>query len=118
MIDTALIDQVYVACFPCDMRKSINGLSALVQLTFDMDPFANHLYVFFNRKGDKAKILRWSNNGWWLYYRKLSRGTFKWVCNESQTVKGISERQLRWLLDGLSLEQPQAHRAVSKRLII
>ena len=57
MIDTALIDQVFVACFPCDMRKSINGLSALVQLTFDMDPFANHLYVFFNRKGDKAKIL-------------------------------------------------------------
>ena len=42
MIDTALIDQVFVACFPCDMRKSINGLSALVQLTFDMDPFANH----------------------------------------------------------------------------
>jgi transposase len=73
MIDTALIDQVFVACFPCDMRKSINGLSALVQLTFDMDPFANHLYVFFNRKGDKAKILRWSNNGWWLYYRKLSQ---------------------------------------------
>ncbi|MHB8125896.1 MAG: IS66 family insertion sequence element accessory protein TnpB [Desulfitobacteriaceae bacterium] len=62
--------RIFLSCKPCDMRKSIEGLATLVQTQLQMDPFNNCLYVFCNRTCDKCKILHWSNNGWWLYYRK------------------------------------------------
>ena len=99
------------------MRKSIEGLTAIVLMKFKLDPFAESLYVFCNRKCDKLKLLRWSNNGWWLYYRKLSRGTFKWKFDENRVVLEVSERQLRWILDGLSMEQPTAHKPVKQRIM-
>jgi len=100
------------------MRKSIDGLAAIVQTQFQMDPFANCLYVFCNRRCDKCKILYWSNNGWWLYYRKLSKGTFRWKFDDNRTVLEVSQRQFSWLMDGLPMEQPQAHKAVSQRIIL
>ena len=118
MLDTEYSHKAYLSCSPCDMRKSIDGLAAIVRLKFKLDPFANCLYVFCNRKGDKVKILRWSNNGWWLYYRKLSKGTFKWNFDEKRTAIAVSERELRWLLDGLSINQPQAHKPINQRIFI
>ena len=60
------------------MRKSIDGLAALVKEGFDLDPFSSSYFVFCNRKRDKLKILRWDYNGFWLYYRRLEKGKFQW----------------------------------------
>ena len=70
-------EKVYLACGSTDLRKSIDGLAALVQIEFDLDPFAPGLFVFCNRKRDKLKILQWDHNGFWLYYRRLERGRFR-----------------------------------------
>lgn len=110
--------KIFLSCKPCDMRKSIEGLSALVQTQLKMDPFDNCLYVFCNRSCDKCKILQWSNNGWWLYYRKLSRGVFRWRFYDNKAVLEVSERQFRWLLDGLSMDQPSAHKPVNQRIFL
>lgn len=110
--------RIFLSCKPCDMRKSIEGLTTLVQTQLQMDPFENCLYVFCNRACDKCKILHWSNNGWWLYYRKLSRGVFRWKFYENKQVLEVSERQFRWLLDGLSMDQPSAHKPVKQRIIL
>ena len=56
-------EKVYLACGSTDLRKSIDGLAALVQIEFDLDPFAPGLFVFCNRKRDKLKILQWDHNG-------------------------------------------------------
>jgi transposase len=100
------------------MRKSIDGLAALVQLAFDLDPFSNAWFVFCNRGRDKLKLLRWDHNGFWLYYRRLERGHFEWPAQAGDRVRSISVRQLQWLLDGLTLEQGRAHRSVEARQII
>ncbi len=50
---------VYLACGATDLRKSIDGLAALVQQTFALDPFAHAWFVFCNRDRDKLKLLRW-----------------------------------------------------------
>jgi transposase len=97
------------------MRKSIDGLAALVQEEFQLDPFSA-LFVFCNRKRDKLKILHWEHNGFWLYYRRLERGTFTWPAEG--TTRSVSVRELRWLLDGLTLEQRRAHRAVLARTVV
>lgn len=106
--------RVYLACGSTDLRKSIDGLAALVSQAFDLDPFAGSLFVFCNRDRDKLKILYWDHNGFWLYYRRLERGRFRWPKPpEDGSPLAITRRQLQWLLDGLALEQRQAHRAVT-----
>ncbi|MDD2684337.1 MAG: IS66 family insertion sequence element accessory protein TnpB [Candidatus Cloacimonetes bacterium] len=112
------IEQVYLACENTDLRKSIDGLAALVSQAFALDPFGPSLFVFCNRKRDKLKILYWENNGFWLYYRRLERGRFQWPEATTKSPLVVTRRQLQWLLDGLALEQKQAHSAVTARIII
>lgn len=117
MISDITDKQVYLACGSTDLRKSIDGLAVLVKEVFSLDPFSQCLFVFCNRKRDKLKILQWEHNGFWLYYRRLERGKFRWPSSQSDVV-GINYREFRWLLDGLPLKQPQAHKAVKARTII
>jgi transposase len=109
------VNRVYLACGSTDMRKSIDGLAALVQEKFQLDPFSA-LFVFCNRKRDKLKILHWDHNGFWLYYRRVERGTFAWPTKG--TTRKVSARELRWLLDGLTLEQQRAHPEVLARTVV
>ena len=73
---TGVVDgyQVYLACESIDMRKSINGLSAMVQGYFMLDPFSSALFVFCNKGQDKIKLLQWDRNGFWLHYKRLEKG--------------------------------------------
>lgn len=118
MLTDASAENVYLACGATDMRKSIDGLAAMVQYVFDLDPFSNALFVFCNRGHDKLKILRWDHNGFWLYYRRLERGHFAWPSSSGSSPMMVSRRQLSWLLDGLTLEQHKAHEVVTARGII
>jgi transposase len=111
-------ERVYLACGSTDMRKSIDGLAILVSHTLGLDPFAPCLYVFCNRRCDKLKILYWDLNGFWLLYRRLEHGRFRWPAANETTPVAISRRQLQWLLDGLELEQRQAHTVVTARTVI
>ncbi|MGF7036468.1 transposase [Paenibacillus mucilaginosus] len=99
------------------MRKSIDGLAAIVQESFGLDPFPPALFVFCNRQRNKPKILYWKHNGFWLFYRRLERGTFQWPAGSERTT-AVSSRELRWLLDGLSLSQRQAHTKITAESVI
>lgn len=107
---------VYIACGATDMRKSIDGLAAIVTHTFELDLFNKSLFVFCNRDRNKLKILRWDHNGFWLYYRRLEKGRFRWPETPSGQSLAINRRQLQWLLDGLALEQKQAHKPFAARI--
>jgi transposase len=111
MLNPEAVERVHLAPGATDLRKSIDGLSALVSAVFELDPFSDQWFVFCNRQRDKLKILRWDHNGFWLYYRRLERGRFQWPQQTASSLC-ISRRQLQWLLDGLSIEQRQAHRPV------
>jgi transposase len=118
MIDEVTIDKVYLAQGPTDLRKSIDGLAAIVQETFELNPFSHCLFVFCNRSRDKLKILQWDHIGFWLHYRRLERGTFQWPSGNNAIPMAVTRKQLRWLLDGLSLSQKQAHPAVQSQRIV
>ncbi len=64
--------QVYLALGSTDMRKSINGLSILVQEHLEMNPLSGHLFVFCNRSRNMVKVLYWDRNGFCLWYNQLS----------------------------------------------
>jgi transposase len=117
---------VYLACGSTDLRKSIDGLAAVVSQSFALDPFSTSLFVFCNRDRDKLKILYWDHNGFWLYYRRLERGRFRWPATPADasqsaahpSVAIVDRRQLQWLLDGLALTQRRAHPAVTARTVV
>ena len=84
--------RIYLACGYTDMRKSINGLSAIVEVSFKLDPFKDGLFVFCNRNRDRIKILEWDTDGFWLYFKRLEKGRFRWPgLDESQTMIMTSE---------------------------
>jgi transposase len=117
MLSLESVEHVYLAPGATDLRKSIDGLSALVSSVSELDPFSDRWFVFCNRQRDKLKILRWDTNGFWLYYRRLERGRFKWPI-QSGPALSITRRQLQWLLDGLSIERKHAHRPVFAKIAI
>lgn len=110
--------QVYLASGNTDMRKSIDGLAAIVQVSFSLDPFSTSLFVFCNKNRNKIKILQWEQNGFWLYYKRLEKGRFKWPKDIQSQTLNITTRELNWLLDGLELEQKQAHKKVTSSIVI
>ena len=107
---------IYLALGPTDLRKSINGLALIVEQSFKLDPFSKQLFVFCNRKKDKIKILKWDDTGFWLYYKRLEKSRFKWPDGNSEAVL-ISDREFRWLLDGLDIYQSNAHKMVAERIL-
>jgi transposase len=108
---------IYMACGYTDLRQSIDGLSQRVQQVFKLDPFSRSLYLFCGRRSDRLKALYWEGDGFVLLYKRLERGRFQWPRTEAE-AKQITRQQLRWLLEGLSIEQPKALRKMdSVRLI-
>lgn len=92
--------RVYLACGHTDMRKSINGLSAIVEGSFKLDPFSEAVFVFCNRSRDRLKILEWDGDGFWLYVKRLETGRFKWpVESPNETTMDLTGEELSLLLD-------------------
>lgn len=112
LIESLHTAHIYVACGYTDIRKSIDGLAACVQQIFRLDPFSNSLFLFCGRRSDRIKALYWEGDGFVLLYKRLENGKFQWPRNENE-VKNITPQQLRWLMEGLSIDQPKAHRPIS-----
>ena len=87
---------------PVDMRKSIDGLCAVITSAIKEGLHSGSMFVFMNKRGDKIKILLWDRNGFCLYYKRLEKLKFK-KPKIKENVLVISTVELRWLLDGLDI---------------
>ena len=105
-------DKVYIACGYTDLRKGIDGLARMVQQQFQLDPFTNTLFLFCGRRRERIKGLYWEKDGFILLYKRLEQGAYQWPRSESE-VKTLTPQQYRWLMEGLKIEQPKAHRPVT-----
>lgn len=97
--------KVWLACGVTDMRKGFDGLSALVQLNLQEDPFSGQLFVFRGRRGDRVKILWWDGDGLCLFAKRLERGRFVWPRATDGTVH-LTQAQLSMLLEGIDWRRP------------
>jgi len=89
-----------------DLRKGLDGLSALVQSRLNENPFNGSLYIFRGRRGDKIKVLWYSHDGLCLFYKRLSDGKFVWPQVAEGTV-AMSAAQLAMLLEGIDWRRPK-----------
>ena len=98
------------------MRKSIDGLSAIVQNNFYLDSFSNALFLFCGRKCNRIKALYWEGDEFVLLYKRLENQKFQWPRNESE-VRQITDRKFRWLMEGLSINQPKAVKKINVKKV-
>jgi transposase len=97
--------RVYVATQPVDGRKGMDGLAALVRSGLGHDPLNGALYVFFSRRGDRARVLYWAHHGYWLLSHRLERGRFHllWNATDGVAARPIESAQLQLILEGIDL---------------
>ena len=105
-------ERVYIACGYTDLRRGIDGLAELVRQQFRLNPFSNTLFLFCGRKRDRIKALYWEGNGFLLLYKRLEQGVYQWPRSESE-ARELTPQQYRWLMEGLKVDQPKAHREVT-----
>lgn len=101
--------KVFLAVEPCDMRKSFNGLHALVSERLGEDPRQGALFVFINRRHTRLKVLYWDGTGLWVMIKRLEQGTFAWPKSvESGAVKlKLTPEAFGMLTSGIDLRGAQ-----------
>ena len=101
--------RIYIICGHTDMRKSIDGLIAIVQNQLSADPDRESMYLFCGRRCDRIKILMKEPDGFVLIYKRLNRssGRYRWPRDRSE-ARPLTWREFDWLMQGLDIEQPKA----------
>lgn len=107
LVDFTKVRNIFIVCGRTDLRRGIDGLAELVAYQYDLDLFDDALFLFCGTKKDRFKALYFDQDGFLLLYKRLDRGRLQWPRNENE-VRKLSVRQLRWLLEGLAVEQPKA----------
>jgi transposase len=104
--------RVYLCLTACDMRKSFDGLHALVREHLDLDAFGGHLFVFASRRRDRVKILYWDRDGFAIWSKRLEDGTYAVPFGDgaAERRKEITVEELGALLSGIDLTQATRRR--------
>jgi transposase len=108
MLSLPLPVKIFWSLTPTDMRKSFDGLSALVADHLGQDPLSGHLFIFTSRRRDRVKLLYFERGGLAIWYKRLEEGTFA-VPRQSGDGKSVqlSSEELGLLLAGVDLASVQ-----------
>ena len=111
LADISGVNAIYIITGYTDMRKSIDGLCAIVEKQLKVDRVSgNSLFLFCGRRSDRIKALLRETDGFVLIYKRLSaQGRYRWPRNKSE-VRNLTWREFDWLMSGLDIEQPKAIR--------
>ena len=91
---------IYIHRDPVDMRKAINGLSEIVEMSGMGDLMGANLFVFSGRRRDVLKVLYFDKSGFALWIKRLEKDRFYWPRKHADNVVRLTSSQLEWLLDG------------------
>ncbi|GHT42534.1 isocitrate lyase [Planctomycetales bacterium] len=109
---------IFVALQSTDMRKSFDGLAALVKNNFSQNPLGGAYFVFINKSADRVKILYWDTDGYALWYKRLEQGRFRLpaaVVEDGKATIPLTAAQLAMLLEGIEpIQVKQRKRFVLK----
>lgn len=108
-------DNIYIASTNVDIRKSIDGLSAIVNSVFRLDTMSDSMFVFHNRNCDKVKILYWDTEGFCLLYKRLERDKFRFPKRIEEPVYTVTNEEIMWLLHGLHFEELRKFNKLKKK---
>lgn len=92
------------------MRKSFDGLTGVVIDVIDHDPQSGHLFLFFNKRRNRMKLLLWESSGFWILYKRLEHGRFHLFdrATEHHGRFEVSCSEMALLMDGIDLRGSKA----------
>ena len=118
MLNLVGTHRVFLCVAAVDFRKAHDGLCAIVRDRFRDDPFSGDVFVFHNAARDRVKLLVWDQNGFWLLYKRLERGTFPFTTRGEGTRVEIERAQLAMLLEGLEWKSAKKSSHFTRRVDI
>lgn len=103
--------KVFASLAPTDMRKGFPGLTGIVEKELGQQIDNGDLFLFFNRRRDRLKVLFFTGDGIIILYKRLERGTFEALRSPQEKSSESSSNdclilnidELRLLLDGIEL---------------
>ena len=103
--------RIFVCTTPIRMNLGFDRLMGMAQTTFNEDPLSGHLFLFFNRRRDRLKILFWDADGFCIWYKRLEYGVFQLpVATAGEVGIELNEVQFRRLLGGFDLRSGRRRR--------
>jgi len=106
--------RIFVSTQPTDMRRSFDGLAMMTRENMGQDPLSGHLFVFFNRRGDRVKIMFWDRSGFCIWYKRLEQGVFRLpqsIVNMSSPEVEVADLSL--ILEGIDLSSARRRKRFS-----
>jgi transposase len=92
--------RIHLAIAPVDMRKSFDGLSAVIVEALEGKPLSGDLFLFRGKRADRIKAVYWDRNGLAIWSKRLEQGKFKWPLRDVPSFE-ITDQELSLLLDGI-----------------
>jgi len=93
----------HMCCTLIDMRKGFDSLSGLVRNHLDKDPLTGDVFVFINKPKTHIKLLYWDGDGFVIFYKRLAKGTFDFLTNDSSS-RELKREELLLVLEGIKLD--------------
>lgn len=110
------IKKAYIACGYTDLRYGVDGLAALVQNQFNLNPFdEGTIFLFCGRRKDRIKALLWEGDGFLLLYKRLSDGRFRWP-NSQDELRNLTAQQYQRLMSGFTVD-PSIHKSEARYIL-
>ena len=107
LVNFTMVQNIFIVCSHTDMRCGNEGLTNVLTDKYDLDLFNDAIFLFCGRKKDRYKALYWDRDGFMLLYKRIENGNLQWPKDQDE-VKKLTSQELRWLLEGLSIQQPKA----------
>jgi transposase len=95
--------QYHMCCTPIDIRKGFDGLSGLVLNYLKKDPLTGDVFVFLNKNKTHIKMLCWDGDGFMIFFKRLERGTFDLLKNDTPS-RELKREELLMVLEGIRME--------------
>ncbi|MGD8174426.1 IS66 family insertion sequence element accessory protein TnpB [Marinimicrobium sp. ARAG 43.8] len=101
--------RIWLCTEATDMRKSYNGLSALVKSHLEQDPLSGHYFVFVNRRKTMMKVLYFEPSGYCVWSKRLEQGQFQ-VRTSATGKRCLTWTDLQLLLDGIEVQKHRQYK--------
>ena len=109
MLNVTAATRIFLVAGPTDMRKSFNGLQAIVAGELKKNALTGDLFVFSNRRRDLLKVLYWDRSGFWVCAKRLEAGTFAWPDTGGNSIE-MTREELALLLGGIDFRGTKRRR--------
>ena len=103
MLNASPDRRIWLCTTPTDMRRSFDGLSAMVKSHLGEDPTSGHWFVFINRRRTQLRVLAFEDGGYCLWAKRLEQGQFASLAIAGEHKRRLCQTEFLALIEGVDL---------------